>query len=166
MFGQKIKEAEHGLGTISDWAELHQSWISPGHWGCHWVHYCQGLTPPSQEKGQSIHSACLDVVTVQPSPVVCWFCIFAGEGSVKIISGLEARKYRERYTMVILNTHQHTSEVNIMENILRHILKISTLLFGMLSMEQWMFSTIKTGGAKYVRCYEWRNGLKNIPTNI
>ena len=52
---------------------------------------------------------------------VCWFCIFAADGSVKIISGLEARKYRERYTMVILNTHQHTSEVNIIENIHLHI---------------------------------------------
>ena len=28
MFGQKIKEAEHGLGTISDWAGLGS--INPG----------------------------------------------------------------------------------------------------------------------------------------
>ena len=84
MFGQKIKEAEHGLGTIwereRERAEQHQSCISAGHWGG------EGLTPPrSQERGRGVKSLnCewdltgrpgLGVVTARQS--LCWFCIFA-----------------------------------------------------------------------------------------
>ena len=154
MFGQKIKETEQSLGTIWEWAELHQSWISPGHWSCHWVHYCQGLTPPRRKArvftlpgpgGGCCHSA-------EQCSAVCWFCIFAGDGSGEIISGLEARKYSARSALVILNTHQHTWEVNIIENIHLHIyliLQTAPLMFNnysilslglwMLSVEQWTF---------------------------
>ena len=105
------------------------------------------------------------------SRAVCWFCIFASEGSVKIISGLGARKYRERYTMVILNTHQHTSEVNIIENIHLHSIylvdsaPLTIFLFLRQDLECCQYNNGCSQLSKLEELNmrdERRNGLKNI----
>ena len=102
---------------------------------------------------------------------MCWFCIFASEGSVKIISGLGARKYRERYTMVILNTHQHTSEVNIIENIHLHSIylvdtaPLTIFLFLRQDLECCQYNNGCSQLSKLEELNmkdESRNGLKNI----
>ena len=98
-------------------SELHQSWISPGHRsGSHSVHYCQGLPgtardckdwlQPGERPGQGGGWSKAEY-SLWMCEWACWFCIFAGDGSVKIISGLGARKYREIHNGNTKHTPTH-----------------------------------------------------------